>query len=199
MSCHTSMSALWSDGRRCTYNSHRATNITITMYNDLILNMRLDLPHLWYAMFFRCLSIKTPDVPTLVHISNFPTSLQLHWECTVILLVLVSVPSATAPLPSVHVPVDSCVIRVAALTTSLMSPSQNYQTMMIVLFLNTCQCFYSPRGVCTRISDEEYFEQYLSYLMSLYIVAGSERGRGGWVPFLKFTWTCVQTTARGFH
>lgn len=122
-SCHTSMRALWSDGKRCTYNSHNATNVKyisiryihytyVYKYNDLILNRRLDLSHLWYALFdnqakTRCQLRSTCETspPCCSYTGN------------VILLGWVSVPSATAALR--HVLVDSCVIRGGPLSQHL--------------------------------------------------------------------------------
>lgn len=109
---------------------------------------------------------------------------------------------------------DSCVITVPPVTTvsSFMSRSfTKYQTKMVVLFLNTCQYigFNSTPwgwvmvvvggvgGGCTTIHNEELLTIFVLVWCLFTLLEEVGEGRGGWVPFLKFTWTSVQTAWRG--
>lgn len=108
MSCHTSMSALWSDGSRCSYNSHKPTNIIITRkWPNIEQETGSATPTVWYALFllpflikFIFLSGYSEKKNVNWSVSHFPTIHQLLWDCECLILsVWVPVPSATTPLP----------------------------------------------------------------------------------------------------
>lgn len=121
-------------------------------------------------------------------------------EHTLIVFAGASVPTAAAPLPyishSLWIPVWLEQLLSQHCPLSCLSPSQYTRLKRTVVFLNTCQYFQSTaggpapwRGVINNICPIS---------ASLHVAGGSGRGRGRALPFLKFTWTCVQTTRRGW-
>lgn len=81
---------------------------------------------------------------------------------------------------------------------SHLSPSQNTRLRWLFCFWIPVNIFIPPRGgSCTIMYDEELLTIFVLawYLVTLHEEVGE--GRGVSVPFLKFTWTCVQTAWRG--
>lgn len=90
---------------------------------------------------------------------------------------------------------NSCMIRLFTVTTwhSFLSRPLNYQTMMTMFcFWILVNIFIQPMGYVAR-----FMRRNVSYV--LHIVLRSGRWEGWWVSFLKFTWICAQTLAKGFH
>lgn len=114
-------------------------------------------------------------------------------------LAWVSVPIAAAPLPNISQSLWSPVWLQQLLSQhgslSCLSPSQNARLWLFcfwilvnifILILGGPDLWW---GVINNICP-------IWYLFTLRQEVGGGGG-GGWVPFLKFTWTCVQTTWRG--
>lgn len=110
-------------------------------------------------------------------------------------------PTASSPLPGISqspwIPVWLARPLSQHYALSSLSFTNDCATIPVLL-LNTCQCFRYTRGVLKWFIMRG-INNILSYLVCLHIATGNGRGKGGWVPFLKFTWTHVQTTVRGFQ
>ncbi len=107
--------------------------------------------------------------------------------------------TAAAPL-HFSLSVDSCMIRAAAVTTlsSFMSLSfTKYQTEMFCFRILVNIFILRQRGVLLRDLWWGVINNICPNFCLFTLKQEAGEGGGGWVSFLKFTWTCVQTTLRG--